>query len=123
MDFGFESNVIDRSEEERLWSWLDMEMIICKCYHEMNIWHNSEVCLNSCPISKTELFAKIVKDWKPLAIFAKRFVLGVWLGSEYVSVIKLLLISAIPYRFSRYDVILFLALRPLFDQKPSQIIK
>ena len=81
------------------------------------------MCLNSCPISKTELFGKIVKDWKPLAIFAKRFILDVCLGSEYASVIKLLLISAIPYRFSRYDAILFLALRPLFDQKPSQIIK
>ena len=100
-----------------------MKMIKCKCYHEMNIWHNSEVCLISCSISKTELFAKIVKDWKPLAIFAKRFTLDVWLGSEHASVIKLMLISAIPYRFSRNDAIFFLAIRPLFDQKPSQIIK
>ena len=32
-----------------------------------------------------ELFFKIVNGFQPLAIFAKSFVLDVWLGSEYAS--------------------------------------
>ena len=35
--------------------------------------------------SKMELIAKIVNGWKPLTVFAKRFILDVWLGSEYAS--------------------------------------
>ena len=30
-----------------------------------------------------ELFAKIVKSWKLLTIFAKSFILDVWQGFEY----------------------------------------
>ena len=29
--------------------------------------------------------AKIVNGWKPLTVFAKHFILGVWQGSEYTS--------------------------------------
>ena len=32
--------------------------------------------------SKMELFTKTVNGWKPLTIFAKRSILGVWLGFE-----------------------------------------
>ena len=32
-----------------------------------------------------ERFAKIVNGWKSLIIFVKRFMLGVWQGSEYAS--------------------------------------
>ena len=32
-----------------------------------------------------KLFVKIVYGWKPLTIFAKSFILDVWIGSEYNS--------------------------------------
>ena len=35
--------------------------------------------------SKMELFAKIVKGWKPLLFFAKNCILDVRLGFEYIS--------------------------------------
>ena len=35
--------------------------------------------------TKMDLLAKIVNGWKPLTIFAKPFILDVWLGSEYAS--------------------------------------
>ena len=38
--------------------------------------------------SKIKLFAKTINAWKPLFIFIKSFILDVWLGSEYVSVIS-----------------------------------
>lgn len=31
------------------------------------------------------IFVKIGNDWKPLNIFAKSFILDIWLGSRYVS--------------------------------------
>ena len=36
-------------------------------------------------ISKIECFTKIVNDSKQLVIFAKSFILDIWLGSEYAS--------------------------------------
>ena len=36
-------------------------------------------------ISKKERFTNIVNNYKPLIIFAKRFILDVWQGSEYPS--------------------------------------
>ena len=36
--------------------------------------------------SKMEIYAKIVNGRELLTIFAKSFILDVWLGSEYVSV-------------------------------------
>ena len=37
-----------------------------------------------CQTSKrVELFAKIIKGWKPLNIFTERSILDVWQGSEY----------------------------------------
>ena len=38
--------------------------------------------------SKIKLFAKTINAWKPLFISIKSFILDVWLGSEYVSVIS-----------------------------------
>ena len=35
--------------------------------------------------SKTELFVKIVNSWKPLTVFAKRFILDIWRSSEYAT--------------------------------------
>ena len=35
-----------------------------------------------------ERFAKIINGYKPLIIFAKRSILHVWLGCEYVSVLQ-----------------------------------
>ena len=35
--------------------------------------------------SKKERLAKLVDGWIPLTVFAKSFLLDVWLGSEYVS--------------------------------------
>ena len=32
-----------------------------------------------------ELFAKVVNDFQPLTIFAKSYILDVWLDSEYAS--------------------------------------
>ena len=46
---------------------------------------NLEAYLEPCQTSKMELFAKIVNDWKPLSIFAKRSILEFWPGSEYSS--------------------------------------
>ena len=34
-----------------------------------------------------ELFGKIVNGFSPLTIFAKSYVLDVWLGSEYASAV------------------------------------
>ena len=39
--------------------------------------------------SKMELFAKIVNDWNPLTIFAKSFILDVYVGFEYASALLL----------------------------------
>ena len=39
----------------------------------------------SCQTSKTELFAKIVRNEKPFNIFVKTFILDVWQGSENAS--------------------------------------
>ena len=39
-----------------------------------------------CQIPKIEHFAKIVNSLYPLTIFAKSFILDVWLGSECASV-------------------------------------
>ena len=41
--------------------------------------------LQTCQISKKELFSNIVWGWKPLTIFEKSFILDVWHGSEYAS--------------------------------------
>ena len=38
--------------------------------------------------SKIKLFAKAINAWNPLFISIKSFILDVWLGSEYVSVIS-----------------------------------
>ena len=39
----------------------------------------------SCQTPKMELFAKLVKNEKPLTIFVKTSMLDVWQGSEYAS--------------------------------------
>ena len=44
---------------------------------------SSEGYSELCRKYKMELFAKLVKGWKPLTIFAKSFILDVWQGSEY----------------------------------------
>ena len=44
---------------------------------------STEAYSEPCQTYKVERFAKTVKDWKPLAIFAKRPVLDVWLSSEH----------------------------------------
>ena len=45
----------------------------------------SQVYNETIQTSKIELFVKLVNGWKPLIIFAKRFILDIWLGSEYAS--------------------------------------
>ena len=45
----------------------------------------SEANSESCQTSKTELFAKIVKNEKPITYFVKTSILDVWQGSEYTS--------------------------------------
>ena len=47
--------------------------------------YRAEPYLEPSHTSKMERFAKKVNSWKPLTIFAKRFVWDVWLGSEYTS--------------------------------------
>ena len=49
--------------------------------------HNTETYSEPCHKSKMESFAKIVNGLKVLAIFAKRFILDIWQGFEYVFVI------------------------------------
>ena len=44
-----------------------------------------EVYSEPCQMSKMELFAKIVNDWKPLTISAKSSFLDVWQGSAHDS--------------------------------------
>ena len=53
----------------------------------------SEVCSELYQISKTECFTKIVNDFLSLTTFAKRSILNVLDGSEYVflSFIRLLI--------------------------------
>ena len=46
-----------------------------------------------CQTSKIKCMAKIVKDFKPLSIFTKRFILDIWQGSEYSSVHQTLNLS------------------------------
>ena len=48
--------------------------------------HNTEAYSKPCEASKMECLAKIVNGWKPSAIFAKRSILDIWQGSEYVPV-------------------------------------
>ena len=43
----------------------------------------AEACPEKCQTSKMERFAKIVNSWKPLTIFAQRYILDVWQNSEY----------------------------------------
>ena len=43
-----------------------------------------EVYLEPCHTSKMDRFAKIVNSYKPLTIFAKRSILDIWQGSEYI---------------------------------------
>ena len=45
----------------------------------------SQVYNETIQTSKIEPFVKLVNGWKPLIIFAKRFILDIWLGSEYAS--------------------------------------
>ena len=45
----------------------------------------SEMFSEPCQTAKMELFVKIVNDLKPLTIFAKRSVFGVWQNCEYAS--------------------------------------
>ena len=42
----------------------------------------SQVYNETIQTSKIELFVKLLNGWKPLIIFAKRFILDIWLGSE-----------------------------------------
>ena len=44
-----------------------------------------ETHFESIQTSKMELFAVIVHGFQPLTIFARSFILDVWLGSEYAS--------------------------------------
>ena len=46
---------------------------------------NTEVHLEPYKASKMIFFRKIVNGWKPLTIFVKYFILGVWQGSENAS--------------------------------------
>ena len=46
---------------------------------------NKEKYSELCQISKMESFAKIVNGFQSLTIFAKRYILDVWQGSEYAS--------------------------------------
>ena len=39
---------------------------------------SSSLYSEPCQTSKTELFAKIVKGWRPLSIFSQSFILDVW---------------------------------------------
>ena len=54
----------------------------------LSSWDNikiSETFSEPSQTSKTELFAKIINNWKPLTIFTKSSILDVRLGSEYAS--------------------------------------
>ena len=46
---------------------------------------NKEKYSELCQIFKMESFAKIVNGFQSLTIFAKRYILDVWQGSEYAS--------------------------------------
>ena len=45
-----------------------------------------EVYSEPCQTSKIEHFVKIVNDFQPLSIFAKRSILDIWEGCEYAYV-------------------------------------
>ena len=47
-----------------------------------NHYRNTEAYSESRQTSKMKLFAKLFNCWKPLTIFAKYFILDVWLGFE-----------------------------------------
>ena len=49
---------------------------------EQNAYY-SEAYSEHCQTSKMERFEKIIEDFEPLTIFAKRSILYVWQGSEY----------------------------------------
>ena len=49
------------------------------------IQKNKETYSEPCQTSKMELYVKIVEGGRPLANFAKSFILDVWQGSEYAS--------------------------------------
>ena len=57
--------------------------------------------------SKMELFAEIVNGWNVLTIFAKNFILDVWMGSEYAFVLHKVLWLSVMY-FGIYYVAVFL---------------
>ena len=43
-----------------------------------------EACSEPCQLSKMKCFTKMLNGFQPLSIFAKRSILDVWQGSEYV---------------------------------------
>ena len=50
--------------------------------------------VQNCQMSKRERFAKTVNDYKPLTIFAKRSILYDEQGSEYASVIIIIIVNS-----------------------------
>ena len=55
----------------------------------INSWHllSAEVYSESSQTSKMESFAKIIDFFHPLTIFAKSYILDMWLGSECASTV------------------------------------
>ena len=68
-----------------LYLGLHLPHLICLILWFTEQEHRKGAYLEPCQTSKTELFEKMINDWKLLTIFTKRFILDAWQGSECAS--------------------------------------